>query len=120
MRLESTITLRTSTTSSWTPHVLSAFTGACIAIARNAIGFISGLNNIRAHCRDARLNIPNIRTQTEVLQLVADGLQRWLDRRGASLDEEERRIIGCSLQASRAMIEALNEEADHTLKVGCW
>jgi hypothetical protein len=89
-----------------------------IAIARNAIGFISGLNDIRARCRDAHLNIPNIRTQTEVLQLVADRLQRWLDRRGASLDEEERRIIGGSLQACRAMIEALNEKRITLLKWG--
>jgi hypothetical protein len=100
------------------PASIAGLTGACIAIARNAVGFISGVSDIRARYRDAGLNIENINRQTEVLRLAADRLQTWLDRRGIGLSEDDGHIIRDSIQACRMLIQMLRDEADLTLRRG--
>ncbi|KAF4628851.1 hypothetical protein G7Y89_g9305 [Cudoniella acicularis] len=100
------------------PASVLGLTGACISITRNAVGFISGLSDIRTRYREADLNIENVNTQTDVLRAAADRLQAWLDRRASSLNGEERDTIQRSLTATRNLIERLRTEADGTLQRG--
>jgi hypothetical protein len=97
------------------PESIAGLTGA---IARNAVGFVRGIDDIRAHYRDADLNIENINRQTWVLQFAAERLQRWLDRRGAGLSAAEEGAIRGSVEACGMLIQMLRVEADRTLSMG--
>lgn len=94
---------------------IATLTRICIAITRDATGFIADLSAAIGRVRDSDLNPTAINARARVLGLAADRLRAWLAGNGTRLRGKEREIVRESLEACERLVAALRGLAARSL-----
>ncbi|KAK3372644.1 hypothetical protein B0H63DRAFT_485422 [Podospora didyma] len=96
------------------PISATALTSTCLAITRNAVGFVTELNDAVERARELDIDLAAITARAGVLRLAADHLRAWLETNGSRLRRSERAVVRDSLQACDLLVASLRRVTGRT------
>lgn len=88
----------------------------CVAIGRNAAGFVAGINDLRRRYREAELQVATLTAQANLLAAGAQNLRNLVENPGTNLQQEERDVLLPSVQTTEQLILVFRREVQRTLK----